>query len=443
MEPLVAEVHLYGYLLGAVAEEGNGRISFQYAPDFAATAIEPSPLRLPTSETGALSFPELQRLEAFNGLPGLLADALPDTFGNAIIKQYFERKGQPDAAFSPVQRLLYIGRRAMGALEFSPPLLSDVSERSGEALELAQLVLESRQVIAGKLDTALPEIISVGASAGGMRAKAIVLWNPRTDRLKSAFAPREPGDEDWLIKFDGVGEFGNPNPASQPYPRIEAAYTEMASYAGIVVPETRLIELGGLTHFAIRRFDRTATGEKIHMHSLGGLLHADYNAPGTSSYEQAFRAMLDLGLDSSALNQWFRRMVFNVAGRNQDDHVKNVSFLMDRSGTWSLAPAYDLTFAVGRGYTRLHQMTIADKVEGITRDDLLSVAATYGVPRAEAAFDEVVQAVEGWPQFAAKCNVPGDVTAKIQAAQARSGLLRAVEATQDDGVEDLHLRPSM
>ncbi len=354
----LARVMLWGHDVGAVSELPNGRVVFNYTPGFRAGGLEISPVHLPLTRRGSFEFPSLRRVEAFNGLPGVLADALPDRFGNEIIRQYFVSKGEPDKALSPVQRLLYIGKRAVGALEFEPALSDRRTVLETQALEVKSLVDQARRVIEGKGGEAVREIMQVGSSAGGARAKAIILWNQKKNQVRSAHAKPRVGDEHWIIKFDGVGELGKPDFRHQSYNRIEYVYSLLAKKAGIRTQETYLLEEGDLAHFMIKRFDRDGV-KKLHVHTLGGMEHADYNAPQTYSYEQWMRLILRLNLGYPALEQAYLRTAFNLMARNQDDHVKNHSFLMHPDGRWELAPAYDLTYAKGAGYTKAHQMTLA------------------------------------------------------------------------------------
>jgi serine/threonine-protein kinase HipA len=410
----VAHIYLWTHLVGAVAEQDDGTVVFEYDPAFRRTGLGISPIKLPLSLAGPVSFPELVRVQAFAGLPGVLADSLPDRFGNTIISKYFAEQGQPDRGFSPVQKLLYIGRRAMGALEFRPAIRvgSTVAER--EPLEIAQLVNQARQLIEGRVEAVVPEIMRIGASAGGARAKALVLWNRKTNEVRSAFAKPHANDEHWLIKFDGVGELDAPDPNPQPYNRIEYAYSNMARDAGIDMPETRLIEERRLGHFMVRRFDRDGAS-RLHLHSLGGLQHVDYNQPGAFSYEQYLRTVLDLGLAYPALEEAYRRMVFNLAAVNQDDHVKNFSFLMDETGKWRLAPAYDVTYASGHGFTRYHQMTLAGKNTGFTRQDLLSTGAKFGIKHDGARIiEKVTNALAHWRRYASEAGIQEDRAALIE-----------------------------
>ncbi len=416
-EPLcLAEVRLWNQTVGAVAELDDGQIVFEYDETFRREGPEISPLNLPLDVRGPQSFPTLARLEAFEGLPGVLADALPDRFGNAIIRKYFADQGRPDAAMSPVQKLLYIGSRAMGALEFRPPLRISRKLREDEALEIAGLVDAARRVVEGRTEVAIPEIIRLGSSAGGARAKAVILWNRPKSEVRSAFAPAQPGDEHWLIKFDGVGELGDPDPRPQPYNRVEYAYSRLARAAGIEMADTYLLEERDLAHFMTRRFDRSG-GRRLHLHTLGGMEHVDYNVPGLFSYEQYFRRVLALELGYPALEQAFRRACFNLLAVNQDDHVKNFAFLMGERGRWRLSPAYDLTFVRGRGLTRRHQMSFAGKRGGFTADDFIAVGSRFGLDRGgRALVQEVGDILARWPDFARAAGVPEDRIRRIGGA---------------------------
>jgi serine/threonine-protein kinase HipA len=410
-----AEVWIWTHFVGAVVEMEDGTVTFEYDPAFARTGLEISPLQLPLSTRGPVTFPELHRLDAFAGLPGVLADALPDRFGNAVIRKYFADRGRPDAALRPVQKLLYVGQRAMGALEFRPPVRLRAAEH--EPLEIAALVEQARVVVEGRPDTAIPEILRIGASAGGARPKALVLWNRATGRLRSGFATPRAGDEPWIIKFDGVGDLGAPEHKPLPHNRIEHAYARLARDAGIEMPDTDLLEERGYAHLMVRRFDRDAHG-RLHLHSLGGLQHVDFNRPGEFSYEQFLRTTLELGLGYPALEEAYRRAAFNVVAVNQDDHVKNVSFLMDRTGAWRLAPAYDVTYARGAGFTRAHQMTLNGRSDAFTRGDLLALGGAMGVNRDGAeVLDRVVDAMARWEEYAREAGVPGRLVRGIRARQ--------------------------
>jgi serine/threonine-protein kinase HipA len=414
-ERALAEVWLWDEYVGAVIEMQDNRILFEYSDSFRSAGLEISPLRLPL-QAGVFSFPDLLRKGAFNGLPGVLADALPDAFGTAVMRSYFTALGETQKAMSPVQHLLYAGDRAIGALDFRPA--SDLGRRAPEeeALEIASLVTDARRIIEGRVDVTIPEIYRIGTSAGGIRPKAVVLFNRSTRDVRSAFATMRPGDEPCILKFDGVGEGGASNAIGDPehYNRVEAAYATMALQAGLDVVEIEMVESPeGHAHLAIPRFDIAPTGS-LHQHTLGGMLHVDYNDVGASSYEEYLRTILGTGMSAAAVDEGFRRMAFNVVAVNQDDHVKNLSFHMDPTGAWHLTPAYDLTFSKGGRWTAYHQMRVADKRAGITRSDLMGVATRFGVKGAEAMLDQIKDAVASWPRFAQDTGVPPAALASIR-----------------------------
>ena len=411
---VLAQVWLWDKFVGAVAEEDDGRITFEYDETFRRSGPEISPRKLPLSLRGPVSFPELNRVEAFAGLPGVLADSLPDRFGNAIIKKYFEEHGHPENAMSPVQKLLYMGKRGMGALEFRPAIRGGATARERQSIEIADLVEQARQLIEGKIDVAIPEIMRVGSSAGGARPKAVILWNRDKSEVRSGFAKARPGDEHWIIKFDGVGELDAPNRKPQPYNRIEYVYSLMAQDAGVEMEQTRLLTERTYAHFMVKRFDREGE-KKLHLHHLGGMEHADYNSPGAYSYEQFLRVMLELNLGYPALEQAFRRICFNIMAVNQDDHVKNIAFLMDETGHWRLAPAYDLSYARGTGYTRQHQMTLGGKRDGFSVNDLIDTGKRFGVKNdGKAVIENVRDALGNWNNLAGRWDVPKKSIALIK-----------------------------
>ncbi len=416
----VAEVRLWGTTIGAVAQDGAGDVAaFEYEPGFANHGVEVSPITMPLARE-VYRFPQLGR-EAFQGLPGLLADALPDRYGSALIDAWLAAQGREPGTFSAVERLCYAGQRAMGALEFRPttgPVDSEARPVDlGALVELASEVLTDREQLVTALredreDEALRDILRVGTSAGGARPKAVIAWNRATGEVRSGQVAAPAGFEHWLLKFDGVagsGDRGLRDP--QGFGAIELAYARMAAAAGIQMSECRLLEEHGRRHFMTRRFDRTATGDKVHMQSLGALAHLDYNQPAAHAYEQAFLVMRQLGLPATAGEEQFRRMTFNVVARNQDDHVKNIAFLMDRDGRWALSPAFDVTYAFdpGNRWMRQHQMSINGKRDDFTVDDLRAAGRSASLKRgrAVAILREVTDAVRDWPRFAADAGVAG------------------------------------
>lgn len=418
----VAEVRLWGRRIGAVSnDDGSAVAAFQYDPAFARSGIEVSPLTMPLSDR-VYRFPELSR-PSFHGLPGLLADSLPDTFGHALIDAWLATQGRRADSFDAVERLCYTGTRGMGALEFAPaqgPRTRRATRIEIDALvRLASDVLTHREALHGRLDENLDDILRVGTSAGGARAKAVIAWNRASGELRSGQIAAGDGFEYWLLKFDGVS--GNKDKELEDpkgYGAIEYAYHLMAVAAGIEMSECRLLEENGRRHFMTRRFDRLADGEKLHMQSLCALAHFDFNQAGAYAYEQAILAIRQLGLPMSAVEQQFRRMAFNVVARNQDDHVKNIAFLMDKTGRWSLAPAFDVTYSHNPSglWTATHQMTLNGKRDGFTMADFKACArsALMKRGRAETILGEVVAAVRRWPEFAAQARVPAAWQPAIQ-----------------------------
>ncbi len=425
----VAAVELWGTRIGAVAlTDSTGVAAFEYEPAFLASGIQLAPLMMPLEER-VYSFPELPR-RTFRGLPGLLADSLPDRFGNNLINAWLARQGRTPESFDAVERLCYTGQRGMGALEFMPAQ-GPSAEASG-SIQIADLVTLASEILSQKKglatsfqeperERALQTILRVGTSAGGARAKALIAWNPSTGEVRSGQLEAPPGFSHWLLKFDGVS--GNKDKEledPQGYGLIELAYSRMARAAKITMSDCRLLEENGRSHFMTRRFDRDDAGNKLHMQSLGALAHFDYNEPGSYSYDQAFLVMRKLQLPMRDLEEQYRRMVFNLVARNQDDHVKNIAFLMDRTGQWSLSPAFDITwsFNPAGGWTATHQMSVNGKRDQFTRADLLAAGRSAQLKRgrAEAIAEEVIAAVRDWSRYAAEAGVPEDRYREIQAS---------------------------
>ena len=425
----VAAVELWGTRIGAVAlTDSTGVAAFEYEPAFLASGIQLAPLMMPLEER-VYSFPELPR-RTFRGLPGLLADSLPDRFGNNLINAWLARQGRTPESFDAVERLCYTGQRGMGALEFMPAQ-GPSAEASG-SIQIADLVTLASEILSQKKglatsfqeperERALQTILRVGTSAGGARAKALIAWNPSTGEVRSGQLEAPPGFSHWLLKFDGVS--GNKDKEledPQGYGLIELAYSRMARAAKITMSDCRLLEESGRSHFMTRRFDRDDAGNKLHMQSLGALAHFDYNEPGSYSYEQAFLAIRKLQLPMRDLEEQYRRMVFNLVARNQDDHVKNIAFLMDRTGQWSLSPAFDITwsFNPAGGWTATHQMSVNGKRDQFSRADLLAAGRSAQLKRgrAEAIAEEVIAAVRDWPSYAAEAGVSEDRYGEIQAS---------------------------
>jgi serine/threonine-protein kinase HipA len=414
----VVEVRIWGQSVGAVAPlRGKpGFYEFQYTPTFENGRLELSPLYLKLKTKQRFSFPGLAQ-DTFHGLPGLLADALPDKFGNALIDEYLSRHGTQAADITTLQRLVYTGRRAMGALEFEPAATETRSAAVIGSLDMAHLVEDARLALRGKLTHIGQEILDVGSSAGGARAKAVVGWNPKTNAVVSGQFDLPPGFEHWLLKFD-VGADGVLN-NSAGFGRIEYAHYLMATAAGVHMSECRLLEENGRAHFMTKRFDRRGN-DKVHVHTLCGLMHLDFNTPYVHGYEQYLRAVLNLQLDAPALEQAWLRCAFNVAAVNCDDHTKNFAFMMDDSGKWDIAPAYDACFshnpAAGK-WTRQHQMLIGGKAWDITAADLMVLARAFDIRNPRDLLESVAAAVARWPEFAAQAGVPPAEISRIQAYQ--------------------------
>ena len=425
----VAEVRLWGRRIGAVSlEDGAQTAAFAYEPAFVASGIQVAPLMMPLGRE-VFGFPSLPP-RSFHGLPGLLADALPDRYGNILIDAWLATQGRTPESFNAVERLCYTGQRGMGALEFVP--MAGPRRRVSRKVDIDALVTLASEVLTHRGDLkgsfadddradALKDILSVGTSAGGARAKAVIAWNPTTNEVRSGQVGAGAGFSYWLLKFDGVTNNRDKELADpQGYGVVEYAYSQMARAAGIKVAESRLLEEGGRRHFMTKRFDRLEGGGKLHMQSLAALAHLDFNNPNANAYEQALLTMRRMGLTMDQLEEQFRRMVFNVLARNQDDHVKNIAFLMDRTGAWRLSPAFDITWSynpIGE-WTSRHQMSINGKRDGFVFDDLEACARTASIARGRisAIFDEVSDAVTRWPAFAEAAGVGSAWSGQIGAS---------------------------
>ena len=414
------EVHLWGQLIGAVAlDPSYGFYAFRFTPEFQATGIDPSPLQMPTSEHRTFLFTELP-VETYKRLPAMLSDALPDDFGNALINRYMADRGISASDVTPLDRLAYMSKRAMGALQFKPA--RGPRTQKPTSVELSKLVTEARKAVTGVIDSddhasaALRSIIDVGTSAGGARAKAVIAWNRDTDEIKAGQLEAPPGFEYWLLKFDGMGldsELGT----SQDYGRIEYAYHLMARRAGLDMMECRLLHENGRSHFMTKRFDREAGDVRHHMQTLCAMSHLDFKKKGANAYSQLFGTLRELRLPYEDKEEAFRRMVFNVMGRNCDDHTKNFSFRLRKGHRWELAPAYDVTFAHNpKGeWTHQHLMSVNGKFRDFTEDDLLADAERFAIGTASRVIDEVRAAIREWPSFSQQAGLSATQAQGIEA----------------------------
>jgi serine/threonine-protein kinase HipA len=423
----IANVKLWGRTIGAVSwDEDRGYAFFEFDPQFVKSGIQIAPLTMPLSRK-IFSFPGLAR-ETFYGLPGMLADSLPDKFGNALINAWLVKEGRAEDSMDSVAKLCYISSRGMGALEYSPA--RGPRGRTSKSLDIDALVALASEILTKRGNfkvslhekhkaEALRDILRVGTSAGGARAKALIAWNPNTNEVKSGQIRAGENFSYWLLKFDGVSgnqdkELDDP----RGYGLIEYSYYKMALIAGIAMPECRLLEESGRHHFMAKRFDRTDSGDKLHMQSLCAMAHYDFNQAGVYSYEQAIQVMKLLDLSMTSIEEQYRRMAFNIVGRNQDDHVKNIAYVMDKGGTWSLSPGFDLTYAFnpGKPWTRQHQMSMNGKRDNFAIEDFDNCAKNAGLKRGrhKEILEQVQIAVSEWPRIAREVGVPADKITKIE-----------------------------
>ena len=417
MDDLIVDVNIWGHYVGSLMwDKSNEVASFQYDDKFLRSDLELSPVVMPLHSSTGMVYQFLQnRNNCFKGLPGLVADALPDAFGNQIINEWFASRGLTDNQITPLDHLCYVGKRAMGALEFEPSSALPELDQStqihiDELTELAAEVFRNRAAFQCRLlhqDQKILDILKVGTSAGGAKPKAIIAYNESTNEVRSGQVTAPDGFTYWLLKFDGgvYEEHSQITDNTKGIGNIEYAYYMMAKDAGIDMMECRLLNEGDSSHFMTKRFDRTDSGEKLHIQTLSGIAHYDRNQ--RYAYEQAFRLMRQMQLPYIRQEEFYRRMVFNVVARNHDDHTKNHSFIMNRTSQWDLAPAYDLCFSYnpqGR-WTNKHQMSINGKQDDFTYNDLLTVAERMGIKRGKVIIEKVVDTVSLWDKYAKKAGV--------------------------------------
>ena len=407
----VAKVKLYGETIGIFRWDGrNNIVQFEYEKKFIGRGLEPAPLMMPVIPGRVYSFRNIGE-ETFKGLPGLLADSLPDTYGRVLFDRWLALTGRTSSNI--VETLCFLGKRCMGALEFEPAIYDyspNLKIEIDSLVDVASEALLKKESFGVNINddkrSAIAEILRLGTSAGGQRAKAIIAYNKSTGEVRSGQTDVPDGFEHYIIKLDGVTattglrETGN-------YGRLEYSFYKLAETCGIEMSECSLIEENGYAHFLTKRFDR-ADGKKIHMQTLCGIAHYDYRLHRAYSYEQAFNVMRALRLPYPQAQEMFRRMVFNVVIRNQDDHTKNISFLMGEDGVWRLSPAYDMLYSYNPngGWTATHQMSINGKFDNITRKDLLECGARNNIKRASSIIDEICEAASKWPTIAKECDVP-------------------------------------
>jgi serine/threonine-protein kinase HipA len=425
----VAEVKIWGDLAGAVRWDADNQVaSFQYDPKFLAKGYDLSPLKMPIRNGNRIySFPELRRAKevhtgAFNGLPGLLADSLPDKYGNQLINVWLARNGRPPNSMNPVEKLCFIGARGMGALEFEPTLLQSSKQTFSieikSLVEIAQKMLSKREEFEVNLykeePKALSEILKIGTSAGGARPKALIAYNRKNGEVRSGQTNAPAGFEHWLIKLDGVSDaqFGS----SHGFGNVEFAYYLMAKDCQIQMMDSELFEENGRAHFMTRRFDREPDNTKHHIHTFGGIQHFDYNNLYGFSYEQLFQTMRMLKMTYPEAEQMYRRMVFNVMATNYDDHTKNFSFRWPQNGRWELSPAYDVCYSYDPDniWVSQHSLSINGKHKGINKADLMEVAMANNIKKGERIIDEIKEIVSHWDQYAQRARVAFKLTGSIK-----------------------------
>lgn len=408
----VAKVSMFGIPVGTFSWDDRYEVArFEYDNNFIGKGLEPSPLMMPVREGRIYSFGNLGR-DTFQGLPGMLADSLPDTYGRALFEKWLALTGRTSG--NPIESLCFLGKRCMGALEFEPA--TDVTYNQNIKIEIDKLVEVAKEALTEKSSfttnladdkkAAIAEILRLGTSAGGQRAKAIIAYNKETGEVRSGQIEAPIGFDYYLIKLDGVSAKAGFK-ETENYGRLEYSFYKLAEACGIEMSECSLIEENGRAHFLTKRFDRKE-GKKVHMQTLCGIAHFDYRLHRAYSYEQAFNVMRALRLSYSEARQMFRRMVFNVVIRNQDDHTKNISFLMEEDGKWHLSPAYDMGYAYNPngGWTATHQMSINEKFDNITRNDLLEFASKNNIKDAASVIDDVCETASHWKDIAKDCGVP-------------------------------------
>lgn len=415
----VAQVKMFGKTVGYVNWDPlYGVARFEYDSEFVRSGIQPSPILMPARDGRIYSFRDLNQ-DTFKGLPGMLADSLPDTYGRALFDKWLSLTGRTSG--NTIESLCYMGKRCMGALEFEPAI--EGANQPEQKIELDSLVSVAREALSEKESfqtnisddqkSAIAEILRLGTSAGGQRAKAIIAYNQETGDVRSGQVDAPKGYDYYLIKLDGVSATAGLKETDN-YGRLEYSFAKLVRACGIDMTECSLIEENGRAHFLTKRFDRVA-GEKVHMQTLCGIAHYDYRVLRGYSYEQAFNVMRGLRLSYQEAQEMFRRVVFNVIVRNQDDHTKNISFLMDKQGKWRLSPAYDMGYAYNPAgaWTSAHQMSVNGKYDEITRTDLMELAARNNIRNAGQIINEIGDTCAGWAQIAKECDVPQKMIDKI------------------------------
>lgn len=429
-----AFVKIWDELAGAVAwDDAAGYATFEYDPGFKGNGWDLAPLQMPlTAGNRSFSFPLLRKKtdsapDTFKGLPGLLADALPDRYGNELINLWLAQQGRPLDSMNPVEMLCFIGTRGMGALEFEPATFEEskrtFSVEIDSLVTIAQKMLSGREAFITNLqadeEQAILKILRIGTSAGGARPKAVIAYNEKTGEVKSGQTNAPKGFEHWLIKLDGVSDIQLG--ASKGYGRVEMAYHTMAVACGIDMMPSRLLEENGRAHFMTKRFDREGGSIKHHVQTFCAMRHFDYNLVNSFSYEQLFQTMRELKLEYPDAEQMYRRMVFNVMARNCDDHTKNFAFRLKKDGKWELAPAYDICHAYQPNHLWVSQqaLSINGKRTNIDKEDLIVIGNSIRNRKAAEIIEEISLIVSNWKTYADEVEVSPELRDNIAATLIR------------------------
>lgn len=389
----------------------DGIVYFEYDKNFKTSGLEISPLKLPLSFNGVYTNNDERY---FEGLAGVFHDTLPDKFGTKVIERYFESKNIPPHQLSVLQKLMFVGDKSIGAITYKPVIHKIEKKTVNELIELQNFYENTKKIISGDAIEVVDEMLNFmdsAASAGGARAKAIIGYNEDTKEIISGVKrDLKENFEHYLIKFD----IDNDDGTSSDYTKLEYLYMCMAKEVGIDVPKIELLEHGNLAHYLIKRFDRV-NGETLHLHSVAGLTHTNFNIPMHYSYDELLRLTRYLTGSQKAVNEQFQRMIFNLVGRNQDDHVKNFAFTMDKNGIWNISPAYDITYSNGAGYTKNHQLSLNGKTNDFTIKDILGLAKKHSIKEnvAKEYLEQIVEVFSGFKNRAGELDIRGKTIQRI------------------------------
>ena len=404
------EAYIFDQKIGTILLK-DARVYFEYDKEFKAGNLEISPLKLPLSLNGVYTNDDDRY---FEGLAGVFHDTLPDKFGTKVIERYFESKNIPPHQLNIIQKLMFVGDKSIGAITYKPVIHKMDAQKLDALIELQDFYDNAKKIVSGNAVEVVDEMLTFmdsAASAGGARAKAIIGYNKTSKQIISGVKQDlKEGFEHYIIKFDMAREDGG----SSEYTKLEYLYMSMAREVGINVPPIELLSHGDLAHYMIKRFDRVAK-ETLHLHSVAGLTHSNFNLPMHYSYDELFRLTRYLTGSQNAVNEQFKRMVFNIVGRNQDDHAKNFAFTMDKNGVWNLSPAYDITYANGVGYTKNHQLSLRGKTNDFSKKDILEVAKLHSIKEsfAKECIEQIEEIFASFKQRARELEIREDIIVRI------------------------------